>query len=354
MKSSVKFLLSSLVSLAYVAFSSAHIAVFDEYWQMKATKAHNYTLKAYVPNPIFVVNQFNGAANFANNTWKNLRRKYTDQCLATNPIDCCWRCKANWESDHKRLARCAMGFGRHAISGLRGKIYVVTDASDDDLLNPRRGTIRFGATCNKPLWIIFARDMVTKLQQEVMINSYKTIDAGGANVHIAYGAGLTIQFMRHVVIHNLHIHDIKPSSGGNIRDSEDHWGVRTRSDGDGISIFGSSNIWIDHLSLSNYADSLVDAVNGSTAMTISNCHLTHHNDVILLVANDLYAEDAKMQVSLAYNHFERGLVQRMPRCGWGFFHAVNNDYTHWIMYVIGNNQHPTIITQGNRFVGPPN
>ncbi|WOL07863.1 hypothetical protein Cni_G16612 [Canna indica] len=354
MKSSIKFLLSSLLFLASAAFSNAHIGVFDEYWQKKAMEAHNNTLKAYVPNPEFVVNQFNGAANFANNTRRNLRHKYTGRCLATNPIDRCWRCRANWESDRKRLARCAKGFGRHSIGGLRGKIYVVTDASDDDLLNPRRGTLRFGATRNEPLWIIFARDMVIKLQQEVMINSYKTIDARGTNVHIAYGAGLTIQFVQHIIIHNLHIHDIKPASGGNIRDSEDHWGVRTRSDGDGVSIFGSSNIWIDHLSLSNCADGLIDAVNGSTAITISNCHLTHHNDVILLGASDSFVKDAKMQVSVAYNHFGSGLVQRMPRCRWGFFHVVNNDYTHWIMYAIGGSQHPTIISHGNRFLGPPN
>ncbi|WOL09037.1 hypothetical protein Cni_G17790 [Canna indica] len=360
MKLSVKFLFSSLLFLATVALSNAHIGVFDEYWQRKSAQARNNTLKAYVSNPEFVVNQFNNVANFklyicsANNTRRNLRRKYTGPCLATNPIDRCWRCRADWESDRKRLARCAKGFGRNAIGGLRGKIYVVTDPSDDDLIEPRRGTLRFGVTRNQPLWIIFARDMVIKLHEELIINSYKTIDTRGTDVHIAYGAGLTIQFVQHVIIHNLHIHDIQPSSGGNIRDSEDHWGIRTQSDGDGVSIFGSSNIWIDHLSMSNCVDGLIDAVSGSTAITISNCHLTRHNDVILLGASDSAVEDAKMQVTLAYNHFGRGLVQRMPRCRWGFFHVVNNDYTHWVMYAIGGSQHPTIISQGNRFVGPPN
>ena len=31
----------------------------------------------------------------------------------------------------------------------------------------------------------------------------------------------------------------------------------------------------------------------------------------------------------------------------------NNDYTHWNMYAIGGSMHPTIITQGNRFIAPP-
>jgi pectate lyase len=121
--------------------------------------------------------------------------------------------------------------------------------------------------------------MVIKLSEELLINSHKTIDARGANVHIAYGAGISIQFVKNVIIHGLHIHDIVSAGGGMIRDSVDHVGIRTRSDGDGISIFGSSNIWLDHLSMSNCQDGLIDVIQGSTAITISNGHFTHHNDV---------------------------------------------------------------------------
>ena len=76
--------------------------------------------------------------------------------------------------------------------------------------------------------------------------------------------------------------------------------------------------------------------------------------VMLFGASDTFEGDKKMQVTVAFNHFGRGLVQRMPRCRWGFFHVVNNDYTHWLMYAIGGSQHPTIISQGNRFIAPPN
>ncbi|KAJ0507666.1 putative pectate lyase [Helianthus annuus] len=57
-----------------------------------------------------------------------------------------------------------------------------------------------------------------------------------------------------------------------------------------------------------------------------------------------------MQVTVAYNHFGEGLVQRMPRCRHGYFHVVNNDYTHWEMYAIGCNANPTINSQGNRYL----
>lgn len=62
--------------------------------------------------------------------------------------------------------------------------------------------------------------------------------------------------------------------------------------------------------------------------------------------------DSKMQITLAYNHFGRFLVQRMPRCRRGFFHLVNNDYTHWLMYAIGGSHNATIISQGNRYIAP--
>jgi pectate lyase len=75
---------------------------------------------------------------------------------------------------------------------------------------------------------------------------------------------------------------------------------------------------------------------------------------MLFGASDTYDGDKVMQITLAFNHFGRGLVQRMPRCRWGFVHVVNNDYTHWLMYAIGGSQHPTIISQGNRFIAPPN
>lgn len=185
------------------------------------------------------------------------------------------------------------------------------------------------------------------------MQSDKTIDARGANVHITKGAGITLQFVKNVIIHGLHIHDIVEGNGGMVRDSVDHFGLRTKSDGDGISLFGASNIWIDHVSMERCYDGLIDAIEGSTAITISNGHFTDHNEVMLFGAKDAASIDQVMQITLAFNHFGKRLIQRMPRCRWGYIHVVNNDYTHWNMYAIGGSMHPTIITQGNRFIAPP-
>ncbi|AQL04205.1 putative pectate lyase 3 [Zea mays] len=248
------------------------------------------------------------------------KSKFSGPCRATNPIDRCWRCRQDWATDRKRLARCAKGFGRNTTGGLAGKFYVVTDGTDDDVVNPRPGTLRWGVIQIEPLWITFAKTMIITLKEELIIRGDKTIDGRGVQVRITNGAQLTLQFVNNVIIHNIHINDIVSSNkdGGYVRDSPDHFGWRTVSDGDGITVFGSTNVWLDHLSLSNCQDGLIDVIAKSTGVTISNCHLTNHNDVML------------------------------------FFHVVNNDYTHWLMYAIGGSKAPTIISQGNRYIAPPN
>ncbi|KAK6153385.1 hypothetical protein DH2020_013024 [Rehmannia glutinosa] len=287
-----------------------------------------------------------------NHSSRRALKAVNSTCQATNPIDQCWRCQKNWAKNRRKLADCALGFGRHVTGGKAGRTYVVTDPSDSDLVNPKKGTLRYAAIQPEPLWIIFARDMVIRLSQELIMTSNKTIDGRGAQVHITTGAGITLQYINNVIIHNIRIHDIKVGGGGIIRDSVSHFGYRSKSDGDGISLFGATNVWIDHVSVSKCTDGLIDAIEASTAITISNCHFAQHNEVMLFGASDSYSDDEIMQITLAFNHFGKGLVQRMPRVRWGFVHIVNNDYTRWLMYAIGGSQHPTILSQGNVFTAP--
>ncbi|KAL1197202.1 putative pectate lyase 9 [Cardamine amara subsp. amara] len=270
-------------------------------------------------------------------------------CGNGNLIDDCWRCDHNWHKNRKHLADCGIGFGSKAIGGRDGRFYVVTDHTDEDVVNPTPGTLRHAVIQVEPLWIVFKSDMVINLKQELIMNSFKTIDARGANVHIANGACITIQYITNVIIHGLHIHDCKKTGNTKVISSPSQAGWRDLADGDAINIFGSSHIWIDHNSLSNCTDGLVDVVQGSTAITISNNHFTHHDEVMLLGHKDSYTQDKMMQVTIAYNHFGEGLKQRMPRCRHGYFHVVNNDYTHWEMYAIGGSANPTINSQGNRY-----
>ncbi|KAL0461649.1 UNVERIFIED_CONTAM: putative pectate lyase P59 [Sesamum latifolium] len=319
----------------------ANIAEYDEVWRRRAAEAYNRTLQAYHPDPEKVVMHFN----------KHVNKHFEESGGVDNAM--------MMNTTRRHLGKAYKGLGsRIAVWGSATRppaeraveSTCVTDKSDDDVLNPKPGTLRHAVIQEEPLWITFRRNMVIKLKQELIMTSDKTIDGRGAIVQIAYGAGITIQFVKNIIIHNLKIHHIVEKDGGLIRDSATHTGLRTKSDGDGISIFGSQDIWIDHISMTRCDDGLIDIIQGSTGITISNSHFTDHDHAMLFGGNDKYPGDEKMQITVAFNHFGKRMVQRMPRCRYGFFHVVNNDYTHWKMYAIGGSSHPTIISQGNRYI----
>ncbi|KAI5447169.1 putative pectate lyase 2 [Lathyrus oleraceus] len=271
-----------------------------------------------------------------------------------NTIDSCWRTNSNWASNRQSLADCAVGFGKDAIGGKYGDIYEVTDPSDDPI-NPKHGTLRFGAIQTEPLWIIFANDMVIKLKNELIVNSYKTIDGRGVKVEIGNnGPCITIQGVSHVIVHGISIHDCKPGLAGMVRSSNEHVGYRQGCDGDGISVFDSSNIWIDHCFLARCADGLTDVTHASSLVTISNNYFTQHDKVMLLGHNDDYSADRVMKVTVAFNHFGSALIERMPRVRFGYAHVVNNRYDEWLMYAIGGSADPIIFSQGNYFIASKN
>lgn len=317
----------------------------------------NRTLLAPHPNPEEVVQEVQRRVNASvsrRQTLQVLSQEDQSTCLTGNPIDDCWKCDPDWPNNRQRLADCAIGFGQYAMGGKNGEYYIVTDSSDDDAVNPRPGTLRYAVIQPQPLWIVFPTNMLIKLSQELIFNSYKTLDGRGANVHISGGGCITLQYISNVIIHNIHVHHCVQSGDTNVRSSPTHFGYRTKSDGDGISIFGSKDIWIDHCSLSHCKDGLIDAVMGSTGITISNNFFSHHNEVMLLGHSDDYSPDSGMQVTIAFNHFGEKLVQRMPRCRRGYIHVVNNDFTQWEMYAIGGSGNPTINSQGNRYTAPSN
>ncbi|GMN52878.1 hypothetical protein TIFTF001_022022 [Ficus carica] len=313
---------------------------------------NNLTLPHQHPNPEAIVEEVQRSVNASLTRRNLLSMEQKDQCLTGNPIDDCWHCDPNWAANRQRLADCGIGFGRDALGGKGGQIYVVTDSSDNDPARPVPGTLRHAVIQTEPLWIIFSADTTIKLKHELIVNSFKTIDGRGANVHIVGNGCITLQYVSNVIIHNVHVHHCKPSGHANIASSPTHVGWRGRSDGDGISIYGARKIWIDHCTLSYCTDGLIDAIMGSTGITITNNHFSHHDEVMLLGHNDEYLPDSGMQVTIAFNHFGEALVQRMPRCRRGYIHVVNNDFTLWEMYAIGGSANPTINSQGNRYIAP--
>ncbi|XP_059666031.1 probable pectate lyase 5 [Cornus florida] len=314
----------------------------------------NLTLPHQHPNPEAVVQELQRSLNVSISRRQMLANNGESKgktCLTGNPIDDCWKCDPNWANNRQRLADCAIGFGKGALGGKGGRIYVVTDSSDRDVANPTPGTLRHAVIQTEPLWIVFSTNMLIKLKHELLVNSFKTIDGRGANVHITGGC-IMLQYISNIIIHSINVHHCVPSGNTNVRSSPTHVGWRSKSDGDGISIFGSRSIWIDHCSLSYCTDGLIDAIMGSTAITISNNYFSHHDEVMLLGHDDKYLPDTGMQVTIAFNRFGEALVQRMPRCRRGYIHVANNDFTEWKMYAIGGSANPTINSQGNRYIAP--
>lgn len=198
-----------------------------------------------------------------------------------NVIDNCWRNNPKWASNRQALADCPKGYGADAQGGKNGAFYVVTDPSDDPI-NPKKGTLRYGAIQTEPLWIIFERDMnITLNGREILVNSYKTIDGRGANIEIANGPSIRIENVSHVIVHGITFHHCLRGTPGLVRRDPDHLVNRTthEADGDAIRVLSSSNVWIDHCHFSNGADGLLDISHASTAVTVSNNYFTQHTKV---------------------------------------------------------------------------
>ncbi|KAB2597013.1 pectate lyase 2 [Pyrus ussuriensis x Pyrus communis] len=203
-----------------------------------------------------------------------------------NVVDSCWRTKSNWATNRRALADCAVGFGKDALGGKYG-------------LNPKPGSLRYGVIQTQPLWIVFAKDMVITLKNELIMNSFKTIDGRGAKVEIAYGPCITV--------------------------TPTHIGKRRGCDGDAIAVFASSHVWIDHCFLARSADGLLDVTHASTAVTITNNYFSQHDKVMLL---------------------------EKKRVRFGYAHVANNRYDEWKMYAVGGSANPTIFSEGNYFIAP--
>ncbi|KAM7263355.1 hypothetical protein ACFE04_001038 [Oxalis oulophora] len=162
----------------------------------------NLTLPIAHPNPEQVVQDLQRRVNASIFSRRKLLQVDQSTCFTGNPIDDCWKCDPNWPNDRQRLADCAIGFGQHALGGKGGEYYIVTDSSDHDAVNPKPGTLRYAVIQPQPLWIVFPSNMMIKLSQELIFNSFKTLDGRGANVHIVGGGCITLQCRRgyiHVV-----------------------------------------------------------------------------------------------------------------------------------------------------------
>jgi pectate lyase len=84
-------------------------------------------------------------------------------------------------------------------------------------------------------------------------------------------------------------------------------------DADAIRLVTASKIWIDHNTLYECEDGLLDVTRGSTNVTVSNNWFREQDKVMLLGHDDGYVRDMNMKVTVVYNHFGPNCNQRMPK-----------------------------------------
>ena len=172
---------------------------------------------------------------------------------------------------------------------------------------------------------------------QLKLKSNTTIIGLGNNSGIR-GGTISISGIQNVVIRNL-----------TLVDAIDMFPHHEKNDGfnaqfDCITIQGSNtaNIWIDHCTMKdtlvmqhvqsgtkekwqNY-DGLCDIKGDGKGITVSNCHMYHHDKTMLVGSDDNEGDNAVRKLSIINNHFDT-CVQRLPMARNSQFHVLNNWYT---------------------------
>lgn len=244
------------------------------------------------------------------------------------------------------------GFGRLAKGGLDGSFQIVTSSADDG----GKTTLRYIVeNAQSAVWIRFAKGIETiDLNKPIMVPSNVTIDGRGRNVKITRG-GLVLNGSSNVIVTHLTFDGLK-SSGSALT------GV------DAVSIVNKAqNVWVHHLSLSNYDDGLLDITNGATDVTASYISFTNHSKVMILNTYDDYGNifvnyerDRLGKITLHNSVFD-GTLQRHPQINFGKLHAYNNvllNYGYYGMYfahqaegLLENNYFESNSSSGDQTVG---
>ncbi|GMJ06479.1 hypothetical protein HRI_004317100 [Hibiscus trionum] len=271
-----------------------------------------------------------------------------------NVIDKCWRGNPLWRYHRQQLAKCSVGFAGKMLNNTGKDVvkYKVVDPSDDPL-NPKQGTLRYGATMIKgKVWITFKNNMQITLQRPLLLSSFTTIDGRGADVHITGAGCLVVYHATDIIIHGVRIHHCKSQPPSTVMGPDSKVIPLGRMDGDAIRLVTARKVWIDHNTLYECQDGLLDVTRGSTDVTVSNNWFRNQDKVMLLGHDDGHLRDRNMKVTVIFNHFGPNCNQRMPRVRHGYAHVANNFYQGWEQYAIGGSMSPSIKSEANFFVAP--
>lgn len=120
---------------------------------------------------------------------------------------------------------------------------------------------------------------------------------------------------------------------------------------DAINIDESTNVWVDHCTLCNAKDGLLDVKNGSDFVTISWCHFKNHRKTSLVghSKNNRDKDKGKLKVTYCYNWFD-GTYSRHPRVRYGQVHVFNNFFDNLGSYGVASTCEAEVLVEGNYFL----
>jgi pectate lyase len=220
-----------------------------------------------------------------------------------------------------------------------------------------------------------------KRQTEISVPSNTTILGVGADAEVR-GATIMLHLAHDVVIRNLTVEAPRDffTSWDPWDGEQGAWNARF----DAVSSVTSTNIWLDHVTLTdgrfpdstapigpsgkpvNFHDGLFDLKDGTDFVTMSNSRVEDHDKAMLIGSGDDNGDtdEGRLNVTFVRNAFD-GVTQRSPRVRFGKAHVVNNYFRASVNdpvsplkpgagYFIGVGVESQIVSERNVFdyVGP--
>jgi len=226
----------------------------------------------------------------------------------------------------------AIGWGEGTTGGTGGAtINVTTKAALETAANQSGAAI-----------IIIQNNLLTG-EGMMDVAGNKTIKGAGSGVKLNFGFNLK---GNNIIIQNLDM----MNGGFNDGDSE---GL------DCISATGVQNLWVDHCTLHEAMDGLIDPTKGARFVTISNNYIYHQKTGILIGASDSDSAAESAQASsdksqwhytvTMYNNYIDGNYERSPRVRYGAVHMFNNYIANCPTYAVGKGVKCNIYSENNYF-----
>ncbi|KAF4549223.1 Pectate lyase-like protein 3 [Elsinoe fawcettii] len=181
---------------------------------------------------------------------------------------------------------------------------------------------------------------IIKGAAKVYVGSNKSIIGADSNSGLE-GIGMQIGKSKNVIVQNLKISKVIASNG------------------DGIGIQESTNVWVDHVDISNdldhdkdYYDGMLDVTHAADFVTVSNSYFHDHFKGSLVGHSDSNGAEDTGHLRVSYiNNYWKNVGSRTPSVRFGTAHIINNVYEGIFTTGIDTRQNAQVLVESTVFTG---